>query len=109
MFIRISNSWELVKASARVLRADKELVVFPIISSIGLFVVTAIFIIPFLLGAAFDAAIFEDFQLAGFVVLFAFYIVQYTVIFFANTALVGAALIRLAAETRRCATVSMSP
>ena len=30
-----------------------------------------------------------------FVVVFMFYVVQYTVIFFANTALVGAAMIRL--------------
>ena len=34
-------------------------------------------------------------QILGFLVLFLFYIVQYTVIFFANTALVGAAMIRL--------------
>jgi hypothetical protein len=95
MFTRISNSWELVKASAGVLRADKELLVFPIISAIGLLLVSAVFIIPFFAGAAFDAALFEDFQVASFIILFAFYIVQYTVIFFANTALVGAALIRL--------------
>jgi hypothetical protein len=94
MFTRISNSWELVKASAKVLRADKELLIFPIISSIGLFLVTAVFIIPFIAGAAFDS-IFENFQLAGFIVLFGYYIVQYTVIFFANTALVGAAMIRI--------------
>ena len=31
MFARISNSWQLVKASVAVLRADKELVIFPII------------------------------------------------------------------------------
>jgi hypothetical protein len=95
MFTRLSNSWELVKASAGVLRADKELLIFPIISSIGLFLVTAVFIIPFFAGAALDSAIFEDFQLASFIILFAYYIVQYTVIFFANTALVGAAMIRL--------------
>ncbi|MEN8241891.1 MAG: DUF6159 family protein [Chloroflexota bacterium] len=95
MFSKISNSWELVKASASVLRADKELLIFPIISTIGLFLVTAVFAIPLFAGAAVDAALFENFQVVGFIVLFAFYIVQYTVIFFANTALVGAALIRL--------------
>lgn len=95
MFRTLSNSWELVKASAGVLRSDKELLIFPIISSIGLLLVTAVFIIPFFAGAAFDAAFFDNFDLAGILVLFAYYIVQYTVIFFANTALVGAALIRL--------------
>ena len=95
MFTRLSNSWELVKASAKVLQADKELLIFPVISSIGLFLVTAVFIIPFIASAALDSTIFEDFQLASFIILFAYYIVQYTVIFFANTALVGAAMIRL--------------
>jgi hypothetical protein len=94
MFTRLANSWELVKASFGVLRADKELLIFPIISSIGLFLVTVVFIIPFMAGEAFDS-IFENFEIAGFLVMFAYYIVQYTVIFFANTALVGAALIRL--------------
>ena len=32
---RFSRSWELIKASARVLAADKELLVFPIISAIA--------------------------------------------------------------------------
>ena len=32
MFARISNSWSLVKASWAVLRADKELIIFPIIA-----------------------------------------------------------------------------
>jgi hypothetical protein len=95
VFTRLSNSWELVKASANVLRADKELLIFPIISSIGLLLVTAVFIIPFFVSAALDSVFLEDVQIAGFVVLFAYYIVQYTVIFFANTALVGAAMIRL--------------
>ena len=32
---RFSRSWELIKASARVLAADKELLVFPIVSAIA--------------------------------------------------------------------------
>ena len=83
MFTKISNSWELVKAIANVLRADKELLIFPIISTIGLLLVTAVFAIPFFAGAAFNAAVFNETQVVGFVILFAFYIVQYTVIFFA--------------------------
>jgi hypothetical protein len=37
----------------------------------------------------------SGFPVAGYVIGFLFYVVQYTVIFFCNTALVGAALIRL--------------
>ena len=41
MFQRLSNSWELVKASAAVLKADSELMLFPLFSGIALVIVTA--------------------------------------------------------------------
>jgi hypothetical protein len=90
-----SNSWQLFKASLRVLAADKELLIFPILSSIGLLIVTATFALPFFLSGMFDQAVAGGTQITGLVVLFLFYVVQYTVIFFSNTALVGAAMIRL--------------
>ena len=40
MFERLANSWRLTKASARVLSADKELVVFPLVSAATLLLVT---------------------------------------------------------------------
>jgi hypothetical protein len=95
MFQKISNSWELVKESLRVLQADKELMVFPVISSIGVLIVTLTFIFPLLLAGFFESVTRTGGQIAGFLVLFLFYVVQYTVIFFSNTALVGAAMIRL--------------
>lgn len=95
MFKRITNSWELIKASAAVLRADKELIVFPIVSSIGVLIVTATFALPMLLAGFFDSLVAGENQALGVVVAFVFYLVQYFVIFFANSALVGAAMIRL--------------
>jgi hypothetical protein len=97
MFQKLSNSWELVKASAAVLRSDKELVIFPIVSAIGSLIVLATFAIPMFLAGVFDSMYVDGkgFQPLGMLVAFLFYLVQYTVIFFANTALVGAALIRL--------------
>jgi len=95
MFQRLANSWELVKASARVLQQDKELLVFPIISTIGVMLVTLGFIFPFLISNLFESIFSDQLQIVGFLVMFAYYIVQYAVIFFANTALVGAAMIRL--------------
>lgn len=85
-----SRSWNLVKASWSVLRDDKELIVFPIVSAIALILVTLAFAVPgFFLYAAGGN------EILGYVLLFLFYLVQYTVITFANSALVGAALIRL--------------
>ena len=95
MFARISNSWQLVKASAAVLRADKELVIFPVMSLIGVLIVTVTFAIPLSMVGFFEAVAEEGGQVLGFVVLFLFYLVVYCVIIFANTALVGAAMIRL--------------
>jgi len=95
MFTRISNSWQLVKASAAVLRADKELIIFPIVSGIGVIIVTLTFALPMFLAGLFDAAFFGQNQVVGLLIAFLFYLAHYFVIFFANSALVGAAMIRL--------------
>jgi hypothetical protein len=93
MFERVGNSWALVKASAAVLRSDKELVVFPIISAIALLIVSAAFFLPLSSIGFFDGE--QDPGVFEMAVVFAFYLVQYFVMIFANSALVGAALIRL--------------
>ena len=43
---RVSNSFALMKASANVLRLDKELLVFPLLSGVATVLVTATFIAP---------------------------------------------------------------
>lgn len=98
MIERIRNSWDLVKASFSVLRADKELLVYPILSSIGVLIVTVTFFVPTLLAGVFDSFIANpvfNIDILGIFVAFLFYFAQYFVINFANSALVGAAMIRL--------------
>ena len=95
MFDKIKNSWNLMKASAAVLQADKELMIFPIISSIGVLIVTATFAFPMIAAGVFDNIVAGNSQYVTYIVLFLFYVVQYTVIIFANSALIGAAMIRL--------------
>jgi hypothetical protein len=95
---KLRNSWELVRASARVLQADKELIVFPILSSIGVIMVSAAFALPLFFSGIFDSLVsghLGDLRIVGLVVTFLFYFVQYFVIIFSNSALVGAASIRL--------------
>jgi len=85
-----ARSWNLVKASWSVLRDDKELIIFPIVSAFAAMGVMIIFAVPgFLLYAAGGN------EILGFILAFLFYLVLYTVMTFANSALVGAALIRL--------------
>ena len=95
MFDRVENSWALLKASVGVLRADKELIVYPLVSMIAALVVTASFALPMVLAGFVDTLARGDTQIVGIIVGFAFYVVQYFVIILANSALVGAALIRL--------------
>lgn len=91
MFEKFSRSWQLVKASAAVLRSDKELMLFPLISSVATLVVLATFLVPM-----FALRIFENgMGVGGAVFGFLFYFCQYSVIIFFNCALVGAAMIRL--------------
>lgn len=95
MFARFAQSWSLAKASASVLRSDKELLLFPLLSGIASVIVIASFFVPAMLGGLFVRPDQGEVNPVLYVLLFAFYVVQYFVIFFFNTALVGAALIRL--------------
>ena len=95
MFDRIGRSIELAKASFRVLRADKELLIFPLVSFIALVVVSISFLASLAIFGVITDAQRGTVNIASYVIGFAFYVVTYMVIFFFNTALVGAAMIRL--------------
>ena len=92
---RIKRSWALAMASLEVLKKDKELMVFPIISAIGLIIVSILFAIPTLVSNLLVGITETGIPMLAYAVLFLFYLAQYTVIFFCNTALVGAVMIRL--------------
>ncbi|MFC4528930.1 hypothetical protein ISN76_17985 [Dyella halodurans] len=99
---RFSRSWSLMKASAAVLRSDKSLLMFPLISGICCLLVAASFLIPIGLTVAASGHALEGHERAlsagGYLALFLFYLVQYFVIIFFNTALAGAALMHLRGE-----------
>ena len=94
---KLARSWELVKASWAVLQADKELLIFPIMSTIAVITVMATFAVPMFLAGVFDHGfgLGGTIPFVGILVGFCFYTVQYTIIFYCNSALVGAAMIRL--------------
>jgi len=92
----LSRSWALIKASAGVLAKDKELLVFPLLSAVCTLIVAAAFVLPILgLGALDGLGAGGGVSFAAYVLAFLFYLAQYFVIFFFNSALVGAAMIRL--------------
>lgn len=88
------RSWTLLKASAAVLRADRRLLLLPLLSSIASLVVIATFALP--LAGSGGLARFDAGQpTAGVLFGFAFYFVQFFVIVFFNAALVAAARMHL--------------
>jgi hypothetical protein len=96
MFAKFARSWSLAKASAGVLRQDKELLVFPAISVVASLLVMASFILPLFGLLDFKALQQGEREPAWlYAWVFLFYLAQYFVIFYFNTALVGAAMIRL--------------
>jgi hypothetical protein len=98
MFQRIATGWELMKQSFGVLRHDKELVLFPIMSSVACLLVMASFAVPLWSMPWFRHAV-EQREVQQnpvmWALLFAFYVVNYFVVVFFNAALVSCALKRL--------------
>lgn len=99
---RIRTSWNLVMQSLAILRSDKVLILFPVLSAIACVLASALV----LAGGGIAAYPFIQASLQAnthwrpsmpFVVagMFVFYLVNYFVMVFFNTALVGAATIRL--------------
>src|SRR5690606_31841053 len=91
MFEKFSRSWEMVKASAEVLRSDRELMLFPVLSGLATLLVMATFALPVLALKLFA----NGWSVGGVLLGFVFYFCTYSVIIFFNCALVGAAMIRL--------------
>lgn len=96
MFERLATGWQLTRQSFHVLRLDKELLLFPLLSGFACILVLASFAAPIWYTdgmAVFDQGEMMDNPVA-LVVMFAFYAVNYFVIVFFNSALVACAMIR---------------
>jgi hypothetical protein len=103
MFSRLRNSWALMQEAAAVLRQDRALIAFPILSGICSLLVTATFVIPVLLTLPWDQIargaqrVQLGWQHAAF--SFLFYLVTYFVVVFFNTGLVACVRMRFQGET----------
>jgi Family of unknown function (DUF6159) len=78
---------------------DKELLLFPLMSGIACLLVLASFAIPLWASGYADRVVNDEAvnqaqQVLGYVILFAFYVVNYFVIIFFNAALIACAIIR---------------
>jgi hypothetical protein len=97
MFDRLARGWELAKESWQVLKLDKELLIFPLVSGLACLVVLASFAVP-LWSTGYLQTVMEEkaapHDPLAYAILFAFYFANYFVIVFFNAALVACAIIR---------------
>ena len=88
-FTRLSNGWKLSMNSFRVLRENKQLIIFPFLSGIALILIMASFLLPVLGMAGWDIeAISEPDTLTTYLLVFLYYVVNYFVVVFFNMALI---------------------
>ena len=88
-FDRLSNGWTIAMNSFKVLRANKQLVLFPVLSGISLILVMASFVTIILAFAGFNTDnIAAEKEIVNYLWVFAFYLVNYFVITFFNMALI---------------------
>ena len=99
-FERIGNTWSLIGTSWDVVKKDKEMLVFPLISGICLILVVGSFAMGMLDTQAEgwgvpsrEAAMAE--QVSYYAKLFIFYFCTYFIIMFFNTAIITCAVIRM--------------
>lgn len=97
MFDRMANGWDLAKQSLGVVRQDMGLLLFPVISGLACMAVLASFALP-LWHTNYFALVTGQRHLPNdpiaYVIVFAFYFVNYFVITFFNSALIACAVIR---------------
>jgi hypothetical protein len=92
---KIKSGLELSKQSWSALGQNRQLILFPVISGIGMLVVTILFFIPeaFAFRPILEAEEPTAAQwITAFLILFLYYLVASFVVIFSNTALVGATL-----------------
>jgi len=95
MFDRFQRSWDLAAECWRLLMDDKSLLAFPLMSSIAMVLIIGSFAVPLLPAFGFAAGRAPHaLSSLGYLALFAFYWIQYTIVLFFNTALVEVAMRR---------------
>jgi len=95
---KFERSWRIMKASWDLLRQDKEILLFPVLSGLSLFLILLSFAVPVIALGGVDTVhriARHNGAVGNLVVLFAFYFINYFVILFFNTAIVACATIRM--------------
>ena len=92
---KFGTTWQLMGTSWEVLKKDKELLLFPVLSGITCIGVLATFIVPLVAGNLAESYLGTVGTIGATAIAFAYYFVSYTVMIFFNSALIGCAVKRL--------------
>lgn len=86
---RISNGWKLAMSSFKILKANQQLILFPILSAISLILVIGSFFTFLAAGSGWDLDNLREYSRTEYyAVLFVFYVVNYFIVVFFNMALI---------------------
>lgn len=95
-FSRLSNGWELAKISLRTINQNRSLLLFPVFSVISLILVLATFFGGgfFLFGDAIDRLMNDEQSgnILGIAIIFIYYLINFFIIVFFNSALIFCAV-----------------
>ena len=87
-FDRLSNGWKIAMSSFKVLKENKQLIVFPILSGISLILLTGLFTVSVLAAVGWDLDNLNTDGIMQYVLAFCIYLINYFVIVFFNMALI---------------------
>lgn len=87
-FERLSNGWKIAMSSFKVLRENKQLIVFPILSGISLIILTGMFTLGVWAAVGWNMDNLNTDGIMQYVLAFCIYLINYFVIVFFNMALI---------------------
>jgi hypothetical protein len=89
IFERFSNGWAIARNSFSVLKENRQLILFPILSGISMILVIGSFVAVLIASGRWHIDVVSDrYNVVNYVFVFFYYLVNYFVIVFFNTALV---------------------
>jgi hypothetical protein len=100
-FDRLSNGWAITKSSFSILKKNKQLLIFPVLSGVSMVLIMASIIVPILAAAGWDVDginIGSNNDAAPYLFMFLFYLVNYFVVVFFNMALIHCTRLYLQGE-----------
>ncbi|HEX9510757.1 MAG TPA: DUF6159 family protein [Puia sp.] len=86
---RMANGWQIALNSFKVLKENRQLILFPILSGISMILVISSFVVALVASGRWEADTVKEYgTVTNYMIVFLYYVVNYFIIVFFNTALV---------------------